>query len=471
MKTCVTLLTMMLLADAALTTHATESLGLMVAVVSWMLLYSLLGAVLPKWRRGLRWFILFAGFAIGYGIDDLTDRGFHWFTGIAAVAAAGHFAGWTGAFGLLAGNGQNGSQSQRPTALGRPGCFNTSFAASILLAYLCQTTVSGLDTRTGLLCAFAVVVAGFVTWELGRSVKGRPATLGKSSGSRQILRWLLASAAVVSTFLLFAQVLPIAAEQVTGVTSLQVSGDSFDLPDMPDLDTKAIRDGQFKSTLPKRKIEEPGSVRDPIDSVDGLSGGFRQDVAGGAPERAPRLQEFDGGEATTTDSSDAIVGNNMNHTASSLVPDFESGPSATADPELPPKSSAFWSLPPALVWPFLLLAALLTGAVVLVLFLLRPAPESGSGKSGADGARKPLWDHQYLPSYLRDFIARAAELGIEKERGQTLREFLRTLRRRGVANDNFRALRDYHYQVQFDGARRNDSQERRFRRESRKWLQ
>ena len=81
---------------------------------------------------------------------------------------------------------------------------------------------------------------------------------------------------------------------------------------------------------------------------------------------------------------------------------------------------------------------------------------------------------QELESSRREVIyclARAAELGFEKERGQTLREFLRTLRRRGISNQNFPTLRDYHYLVQFDGARRNDSQERQMRRDSRKWVQ
>ncbi|MDA0813195.1 MAG: hypothetical protein O3C21_12515 [Verrucomicrobia bacterium] len=169
MKTCTAMLTALLLGDATLTARATESLGLTVAVVSWLLLYPLLAGALPSARTGLRWLILFAGLAFGAGIDHVTDRGFHWFTGVTAVTAAGHFAGWTGAVDLLFGNS---IRARIPTALGRPGCFNTSFAASILLAYLCQTDISNLSPRPSLILSFAAVMLGFITWELGRRGPG-----------------------------------------------------------------------------------------------------------------------------------------------------------------------------------------------------------------------------------------------------------------------------------------------------------
>jgi hypothetical protein len=484
MKTCTALLTALLLGDASLTARATESLGLTVAVISWLLLYPLLAGALPNARAGLRWLILFAGLAFGAGIDHLTDRGFHWFTGVTAVAAAGHFAGWTGAVGLLFGNSK---RARIPTALGRPGCFNTSFAASILLAYLCQTDVTNLSARPNLILSFVAVVLGFITWELGRSVEARDSSVGKSraAGTRRFFRWLIAAGAAALAFLLFAQVLPMAAEQATQATGMQVTGDSFSIPDMPDLDTSEFRSGKFETPQQKRAPKSSDSDATPIDSVEGFSGGFSQDVAGGSPEAAPRLQEFGPGTSTTPDSSGAIANSapfrpTPTPSSANLNTDAEPG----ADPELAGKAAAradtnipeidtgssFWSLPPGLVWPVLLLTGLVAIAAALIILLLRSKIESDGSKRGSDGPRRPVWDHAYIPVYLRDFLASAAELGFEKERGQTLREFLRSLRRRGVSNENFPKLSEYHYRVQFESARRNDTQERKFRREAARWL-
>ncbi|MCB1095844.1 MAG: hypothetical protein KDN22_09735 [Verrucomicrobiae bacterium] len=473
MKTCTALLTLLLLADTALTATATESLGLTVAVIGWLLLYPLLAGALPNARTGLRWLILFGGFGAGAIIDHLTDRGFHWLTGVTAVAAAGHYAGWTGAVGLLFGNS---NRARLPTALGRPGCFNTSFAASILLAYLCQTDASGLGSRAGLIFGFLAAMLGFITWELGRSVEARPSTTGKTrtSGTKRIFRWLLAAGASVLAFLLFAQILPLAAEKATHVTSMQVTGDSFSIPDIPDLDNAEFRGGKFGTSQEKRPLPSGESeATAPIESVEGLSGGFSQDVAGGSPEGAARLQEFGPGTTTNTTSSGPIVDDAHLRPDSSPESEFAAGTvtakPAPGSPDVAP-GSAFWSLPPGLVWPVLLLAGLAVMAVALVVLLLRSKRDAEDSRGGNTATRRPMWDHAYIPAYLRDFLARAAELGFEKERGQTLREFLRSLRRRGVSNENLPKLSAYHYRVQFESARRNDTQERKFRREAGKWL-
>lgn len=487
MKTCTALLTALLLGDAALTARATESLGLTVAVVSWLLLYPLLAGALPNARTGLRWLMLFAGLAFGAGIDFVTARGFHWFTGVTAVAAAGHFAGWTGAVGLLFGNSK---RARIPTALGRPGCFNTSFAASILLAYLCQTDVTNLSARPSLIFSFVAAMLGFVTWELGRSAEGRDSTVGKSrvAGARRFFRWLVAAGSAALAFLLFAQVLPMAAQKATQATGMRITGDSFNIPDMPDLDTSEFRSGKFESPRQKRAPKSSDSGATAVDSVEGFSGGFSQDVAGGNPDAAPRIQEFSPGTSRTLDSSGAIANGtplrstppsnsnaDIDAAAAEAGADLELAgkPAARSEANLPEldTSASFWSLPSGLVWPVLLLTGLVAIAAGLIIVLLRSKGESDGSKGGSDGPRRPMWDHAYIPAYLKDFLARAAELGFEKERGQTLREFLRSLRRRGVSNENFPKLSEYHYRVQFESARRNDAQERHFRRESGRWLQ
>ncbi|MGK0189508.1 MAG: hypothetical protein ACI9R3_005325 [Verrucomicrobiales bacterium] len=471
MKTCLTLLTILILADAGLTLHATESIGLMVAVVSWILLYAALGSALPKWRNGLRWSILFAGLAIGYGIDHITDRAFHWMTGVAAVAAAGHYAGWTGALGIVLGDSQRAKQ---PTLHGRPGCFNTSFAASLLLAYLCQTTASGLDNREGLIAGFAAIILGFITWELGRSVKGRPATVGKTKSgyAGRLMRWLLATAAGLAVFLIFAQVLPIAADQATHVTKMQLTGDSFDLPDMPDLDSASISDGQIQRKLPQPRRHLTGDATAPVDSVEGLSGGFSQDVGGGTPEETTRLQEFDDGDATGNRTSTSPLATDDTPDDLREDPEFPTKNAiAQSGVDVPDTGTAFWSLSPALVWPFLILTALAGIAAAVIMLILRSQNDSDRNAEGTAGPGRPHWDHEFIPAYLREFLSRAAELGMEKERGATLHEFLRRLRRKGISHKELPKLRKYHYQVQFERAQRNDSEERKFRRDAQKWLQ
>ncbi|MDA0813196.1 MAG: hypothetical protein O3C21_12520 [Verrucomicrobia bacterium] len=284
-----------------------------------------------------------------------------------------------------------------------------------------------------------------------------------------------------------------AAEQATQATRMQVTGDSFSVPDLPDLDTSEFRSGKFETPQQKRAPKSSDSDATPIDSVEGFSGGFSQDVAGGSPDAAPRLQEFGPGTSTTSDSSGAIAnGAPLSPTQSSTPAansnadaNAEAEAEAGADPELAAIANArshatvpeletgisFWSLPPGFVWPVLLLTGLVAIAAALTILFLRSKGESGGSKGGSDGPRRPMWDHAYIPAYLRDFLASAAELGFEKERGQTLREFLRSLRRRGVSNDNFPKLSEYHYGVQFENARRNDTQERKFRREAARWLQ
>lgn len=470
MKTCVLLLGLLLAADALLAGHATGSPGSGLAVLCLLVLYPLLVRTLPKWGRGTRWVLLFAALAAGFGLDHFIGRPFHWFTAVAAVAAAGHFAGYAGAVDVLA---RIRDPRQVPARLGRPGCFNTAFAASVLLAYLCQTDAGGLHTRAGLIAGFVVMAAGFMSWELGRSVRGRSAELGMpvAAGAR-LLRWLLASAAVLAAFLVFAQVLPLTADQAARATPWRVTGDSLEFPDFPDLDDARFTDPARSPVTADTSPGTFGGAFDEGQSVEGISGGFSRDVAGGDPESVSRLQEFAGGEATRSQGGNPLVADNASGMAPGADPAVQ-GASPDAVPrtwEARSSTSAFWDVPPGLVWPVLLLAVLAGLAFACVLLFLRASPGADHKEDGEASRRKSLREGAFVPRYLRDFLARAAELGFEKERGDTLRDFLRQLRRAGLSHEGFRELRDYHYGVQFEGARRSDARERRFRREARKWL-
>ena len=68
------------------------------------------------------------------------------------------------------------------------------------------------------------------------------------------------------------------------------------------------------------------------------------------------------------------------------------------------------------------------------------------------------------PGYIRDFCELFAKHGQERAEGQTLRDYMRHLKRTQMIKDEFDGLLDYHYAVEYEEGTRKKDQEKSFQR-------
>jgi hypothetical protein len=463
MIACLLGLSLLLLADGAVTISATELPGLGAAVLCWIIAYPALLYTWPEARNGLRWSVIFLGITVGVVVDFVVlQQPFQWFAAVTLVVAAGHFAGWSEAIQLLLSRGRESRQP--PPRHGRPGTFTVALAASFILAYLCQSPASGLTTRTGLFASFAAVALGFAVWELGRSNRSRQApTTKKNPAHRRMMRWIGAALLGLLAFFVFVQVLPLAAARLSDPTPLEVSAKNLDLPDVPDLDgtPDGDSDNQGAASLPSGE------------TVGQLPSGLSQEGTGRETENLPgqsdRASVGSVGEAGTrgpvTDGSQTDASLEDEWTEFDKPPPTQTAISSPIEP-----GDSFWEVPPVMIWPFLILVVLAGLVGLLVLWFTQTSTDSSEDDGDGPASRKPFWEDDTTPGYLRDFFARSAGLGYEKERGHTLLEFLRLLRRVKVTRNEFDDLRTYHYDVQFENKPRDTAAERNFRRKAKEWL-
>jgi len=467
MKTGVFLTSGLLLAAAALARLIDRSYLLSTVVAFWTAGYLALGYAWPRASHAWRWTLVVSGVAAGAAASTLAGQPVGTATIGLASGAALLFFGWASGVDAL-----RGSPARRgvPARDGRPGTWSAAFCGSLVLAAFALAPGGGIGARTGLVVAFLVVCAGFASWECGRENPTPPARTGRRrSRGGKALRALAGSGLLAAAFLLFAEVLPLAALALNDLGKpLAIDQTVVDLPDLADLDDLRFRQ---RPPTPEWATGGPPTRSETADPEEAspFRGGVSQNVTGNPVDRLPPSDGAPSGAsaasgATATPGGGTRPAPETLPAAASPAPfDLGAGPSGRSVTR-----TAFWNVPENLVGPLLVVAAFAGLFILGLLLFLRTFSSTADPESSSAIGPIASRDEPAIPSYLRDLFRRCAECGLEKERGQTLREFVGGLQTTRSLGHELDSLVAYHYAVAFANATRDPARERHFKKFARK---